>query len=253
MRGFFALLLVLLVAGVVWSFAVAPERGWWMPAAVSSIGDDVDRLFLWITALLAVAFVGTVGWLAWLVWRGARPSVARAPSVHGNLRLESAWTIGIGAILLTLALAQLSLWRAMQSGRASSDAPLVRVLAAQFEWRFLYPGADGRFDTADDFETPYRLVVPAGERVTLELRSRDVIHGFFVPALRLKQDVLPGSALKTWFEARATGEHELICTQLCGSGHYRMAGRVRIVSRAEFDAWNASMQRAWTTNGKEKP
>jgi cytochrome c oxidase subunit 2 len=253
MRVFFALLLVLLVAGVVWSFAVAPEHGWWMPPSVSSVGADVDRMFLVITGLLAIAFVGTVGGLAWLVWRGSRPSLERAPTTHGNARWEGAWTIWVGSILGALALHQVSIWRTMQSGRSSADAPLARVVAAQFEWRFLYPGADGRFDTADDFETPYRLVVPADERVTLELSSRDVIHGFFVPAFRLKQDVLPGSALKTWFEARVIGEYDLICTQLCGSGHYRMAGRVKVVPRAEFDAWNASMQRAWTTNGKEKP
>jgi cytochrome c oxidase subunit II len=253
MRGLTALLFLALVAGVVWSFAVAPARGWWMPPSVSSIGADVDTLFLVITGLLAIAFVGTVGWLAWLVWRGSAPTSEPALAVHGNARLERLWTLWVGALLVALALNQLSLWRRMQSGRSSTDAPLVRVQAMQFEWRFVYPGADGRFDTADDFETPYRLVVPAGERVTLELRSRDVIHGFFVPAFRLKQDVLPGSALKTWFEARTVGEYDLVCTQLCGSGHYRMAGKVKVVSRAEFDVWNASMQRAWTTNGKEKP
>ena len=129
MRVVIALLLVLLVVGVVWSFAVAPERGWWMPASVSNVGDDVDRLFHGITWLLAVAFVGTVGALAWLVWRGSRPTPERARSVHGNTRLESAWTIGVGAILLTLALVQLSLWRTMQSGRTSSDVPLARVVA----------------------------------------------------------------------------------------------------------------------------
>lgn len=253
MRALTALLLLALVAGVVWSFAVAPERGWWMPTAASTVGPQVDRLFNWITALLAVAFVLVVAWLAWLVWRGSRPVREPAASVHGNARLEIAWTLVTGGILFTLALAQLSLWRAMQSARAGGDAPLARVMAAQFEWRFRYPGVDGRFDTADDFETPYRLVVPVNERVTLELHSRDVIHGFFVPAFRLKQDVLPGSALRTWFEASTIGEFDLVCTQLCGSGHYRMAGKVQVLSRADFDAWNERMRREWATNGKEKP
>jgi cytochrome c oxidase subunit 2 len=253
MRAAVALLFVALVACVVWSFVVAPERGWWMPASASSTGDDVDSLFHAITALLAVAFVGTVGALGWLVWRGTRASGERARTVHGNAWLEGGWTIAIGAILTVLAFAQVSLWESMQSARNGSGRPFARVWASQFEWRFQYPGRDGTFDTPDDFETPYRLVVPAGERVRLELRSRDVIHGFFVPALRLKQDVLPGSGLLIAFEARAPGEHDLICAELCGSGHYRMAGRLQVVSREEFDAWNAEQQRAWSTNGKERP
>ncbi|MDZ4773191.1 MAG: cytochrome c oxidase subunit II [Planctomycetota bacterium] len=253
MRALTALLFVALVAGVVWSFAVAPERGWWMPTSASSVGDDVDRLFHGITALIAVAFVGVVGWLAWLVWRGTRATNERALTNHGNARLEGVWTIVTGAILLTLAIVQLALWNTMQSARASDVKPLARVVAAQFEWRFRYPGVDAVFDTADDFETPYRLVVPVGERVTLELRSKDVIHGFFVPAFRLKQDVLPGSALRTWFEARSIGEYDVVCSQLCGAGHYRMAGKIQVVARADFDAWQSSMQLAWNSNGKEKP
>ncbi|MBL8859096.1 MAG: cytochrome c oxidase subunit II [Planctomycetes bacterium] len=253
MRTLIALLFGALIAAVLWSFVVAPGRGWWMPASVSTYGGDIDKLFNTITVVLAVAFVGTIGGLAWLVWRGTRTTTVRALHTHGNARLEGAWTFVTGGLLLTLALMQLSVWRAIQAERGSGGKPLVRVLAAQFDWRFRYPGVDGMFDTADDFETPYRLVVPVDERVVIELRSRDVIHGFFVPALRLKQDVLPGSALTAWFEAHTPGEYDLICTQLCGSGHYRMAGKVQVVSRADFDAWNERMQREWRTNGQERP
>lgn len=253
MRFVTALLLCALVAVGVWSFAVAPERGWWMPVSVSSYGGDVDRLFAWITAILAFFFVLTIGLLAWFVVRGARPDGSKARFTHGNARLEIAWTVVPAAILVALALSQLSLWNTIQSERSRAGEPLAQVWAAQFEWRFRYPGADGRFDTSDDFETPYRLVVPQGERVVLALHSRDVIHGFFVPAFRLKQDVLPGMALTTWFEAREAGEYALVCTQLCGSGHYRMAGKIQVLPRPEYDAWNTRMQREWMTNGKERP
>lgn len=253
MRFAVALLLCALVAAIVWSFAVAPERGWWMPHNVGSYGGDVDRLFNWITAILAFFFVLTLGLLAWFVVRGAAPSQEKARFTHGNVKLEIAWTIVPGAILVALALTQLSLWNMIQSERGSSTEPLAQVWAAQFEWRFRYPGADGRFGTADDFETPYRLVVPQGERVVLALHSRDVIHGFFVPAFRLKQDILPGSALTTWFEAREAGDFDLACTQLCGSGHYRMAGKIQVLPRSEYDAWVARMRRELVSNGKVPP
>lgn len=253
MRFVAAALFLLLVAAVVWSFAVAPDRGWWMPKSASASGDEVDRLFLGITGLLAAAFTLSVGGLAWIVWRGTRSTSARAARMHGNTRLELSWTVVTGAILLVVALVQISSWERMQSGRSTADRPFARVVAAQWDWRFRYPGPDGRFDTSDDFETPYRLVVPAGERIVLELRSRDVIHGFFVPALRLKQDVLPGSALTTAFVARERGEHDLLCSQLCGAGHYRMAGRLSVVPRAEFETWAARATAEWNSNGQENP
>lgn len=252
MRVLAALLLVLLVVLVLWSFAIAPDRGWWPVQGVSSIAPDVDGLFAAITALLAVALTGTIGWLAWVVAR--RPRAADgARRGGGDARLEVAWTAVTGLILAAVAFAQLSVWDEISSARSSQERPIARVLAAQWDWRFRYPGPDGRLDTSDDFETPYRLVVPVDERVVLALHSRDVIHGFFVPAFRVKQDVVPGLRLATWFEAREVGEYDLLCSQMCGAGHYRMVGKVRVVSRAEFDAWQAEALRAWNSNGKDRP
>jgi cytochrome c oxidase subunit II len=255
MRLVAALLFVALVAAGVWSFAVAPDRGWWMPRAVSSFGGDVDRLFGGILAVIAVSFVLVIGLLAWLVWRGSARRAGRATFTHGNTRLEIAWTAVPFAILVAIAIVQLSVWNTIQAERSEdglqSRAPLAEVIAEQFDWRFRYAGADARFDTADDVEVPYRLVVPVGERVVLALRSRDVIHGFFVPAFRVKQDVLPGTVLTAWFEAREVGEYDLLCSQLCGAGHYQMAGKIRVVPRAEYEAWLQDAQRALMSNGQE--
>jgi cytochrome c oxidase subunit II len=157
------------------------------------------------------------------------------------------WTLVPGAILLYLAQAQLDTWAELRApARRPPGPPLARVWATQFDWRFQYPGADGRFDTLDDLEEPFELVVPAGEPVVLELVSRDVIHSFFVPALRLKQDVVPGLAGEAWFEARETGEFDVECAELCGAGHYKMAGRLRVVPRALWDEHLAALARAWS-------
>jgi cytochrome c oxidase subunit 2 len=251
MRFVAALLLLALVAAGAWTFAAAPAHGWWMPRPVSSFGGDVDGLFRVILWIIAFSFAAVISTLAWLIVRGSAKKAGRARFVHGDARLELAWTLVPLGVLVTLAFLQTATWNTIQAERAGGTPPLARVLAAQFDWRFRYPGRDGRFDTADDFEAPYRLVVPVGERVVLSLRSRDVIHSFFVPAFRLKQDVVPGTDLSAWFEARETGEYDLVCSQLCGFGHYRMSGKVRVVSRAEYDAWVGERERELSSNGQE--
>lgn len=250
MRFVAAASILALMVLTTWSFVVAPEHGWWMPHNVSSFGGEVDRLFTTILWVVAFFFVLTEGLLLWFVLRGARAQLGKSLFSHGNVKLELAWTIVPGAILVGLAFMQLSTWNTIQSARDTHAKPLAQAWAAQFEWRFVYPGDDGVFGTADDFENPYELVAPVDEPVTIALRSRDVIHGFFVPSFRLKQDVLPGSTLTTWFEAREVGEYDLVCTQLCGWGHYKMAGRIKIVSRADYDAWIAAKKREWMSNGK---
>lgn len=249
MRAVAALLLALLIAACVWSFAAARAHGWWFPPAVSTYGHAIDAMFAWILGIVAFFLVLTLALLvACVLWFGPE----RKPRfVHGNLKLELAWTLVPGTILVALAFAQLSTWNQLHASAAPDEKPLVEVWASQFEWRFRYAGADGRFGTADDFEEPYELVVPVDERVVLALRSRDVIHSLFVPSFRLKQDILPGSTLRAWFQVEKAGSYDLMCTQLCGWGHYKMAGRVRAVPRTEFDAWIAREQRGLMSNGQE--
>ena len=90
------------------------------------------------------------------------------------------------------------------------------------------------------------------EKIVFNLRSRDVIHSFFVPQFRLKQDALPGHTIPVWFEAVKEGEYDLICAELCGWGHYKMAGRVKVVSREEFDAFLGELKAEWFSNGMEE-
>lgn len=250
MRRLTVLLIVLLAVACVWSFAAARELGWWFPRNVSVFGERIDALFdlnLWITGGV---FVLVFLVLAWTVWRGARPG--RASPVHGDVRLELVWTLVPAAIFVALAVAQLDEWRELKYAGSRPNVPLTaRVVASQFDWHFVYPGRDGKLDTLDDIETAYELCVPANEPVVLELVSRDVIHSFFVPGLRLKQDVVPGMRPVVWFEARETADLELVCAELCGFGHYKMAGRVRVLSRADFEARLAGLERAFRSNGKD--
>ena len=81
------------------------------------------------------------------------------------------------------------------------------------------------------------LHVPVDEDILVQLKSMDVLHSFFLPNLRIKQDAVPGMKIPVWFKATETGEYDLVCAELCGWGHYKMKGRITIESREDFDAW----------------
>lgn len=249
MRVFTAALLALCALAILASFVVAPRTALWLPRAVTSIGAEVDGLFDLILWIIAAVFVGTHALLFACVWRFARPQSSRATFTHGNARLELWWTAIPAVILAALAFLQLSIWKGMTSG--ANQPPLARVEAFQFGWRFVHAGSDGAIGTLDDVPASYELVVPADEDVVLELVSRDVIHSFFVPSFRLKQDVVPGMTLPIRFRALETGEYDLVCAELCGFGHYKMAGRVRVVTRAAYDAWLVEEARERASNGKD--
>jgi len=117
------------------------------------------------------------------------------------------------------------------------------VTAEQFAWNIRYPGGDGRFETADDITTINQLHLPVQRTVLIHLKSKDVIHGFFVPQFRLKQDAVPGITGRLWVSATTTGNFEIACAELCGLGHYRMRGFLTIESPEAFQTWLAQAQR----------
>jgi cytochrome c oxidase subunit 2 len=143
---------------------------------------------------------------------------------------------------------------------AEQQSTVVRVVAEQFIWNIQYPGRDGVFgrtrrelvtnanplgldptDPAakDDVWTQNQLNLPLGRPVIVHLSSKDVIHSFGLPQMRVKQDVIPGVEQRVWFSPTRTGEFEIACSQLCGLGHYRMRGFYTIQTQADFDAWLA--------------
>jgi cytochrome c oxidase subunit 2 len=117
---------------------------------------------------------------------------------------------------------------------------VISLEAEQFEWYPTYPGPDGQLGTDDDIEAPINIIhVPVNQKVIINLSSRDVLHSFFVPALRVKQDAVPGRPISLWFEATQTGEYEIACAELCGLGHYRMRAFLTVEDEATFQAWLA--------------
>lgn len=211
----------------------------WLPENVSSYGGDIDFLFyviFWITTVVFVAVQGTL--IVFLVKYRAQPG-RKATYTHGNSTLEIAWTIAPSLILVLLTLMSRSTWDKIKNEVPPVDVS-VRVTAKQYNWDFTYPGPDGRFDTDDDVTIENELNVPVDKVVKLELLSRDVIHSFFLPNLRFKQDTMPGRQIDGWFKATKTGEYEIPCAELCGFGHSGMLGYLKVHSSQDYDAWVAT-------------
>jgi len=211
---------------------------WWLPLQGSTFAPQIDGLFLAILIITGLAFVIVEAGLIWFVikYRG-RPG-RKAHYTHGNAKAEVVWTAIPAVTVVALGLVSNHYWKEIK-GRDSipPDAYPIAIHAKQFEWQVTYPGADGTLGTADDFTVRNQLHVPVGRPIVVILTSEDVIHSFWVPVLRVKQDAVPGLTIRAWFQATVPGEYELGCAELCGMGHYRMRARVFVHSAAEYDAW----------------
>lgn len=224
---------------------------WWMPLPedVSTFGPRIDSLFfviLWITGIVFILV--EVLLVYYLVKYRAREG-RRAIFSHGNKRLEIIWTTATFVIVFFLGLASRPLWNDVKEpSRFPRSGLQLNVTAKQFEWHVTYPGPDGRLGTADDFDKRNELDIPVGVPVHITLRAEDVIHSFYLPQFRLKQDAVPGMEIPAWFQATKTGEYVLGCAELCGLGHYRMRGRVIVHSPEDFQRWLQQQAQVRTAN-----
>ncbi len=229
----FLLVPILGVALFVW----AADGGMWLPRDVSEHGHEIDHLWNFILILTGLVFVVTEGVLFWFLWRYDSAS-NRDPVkfMHGSHNLEVVWTILPASTLLFIAIYQMNAWADVKM-RKPDMPPTVEVMARQFEWRLRWPGPDGKFNTPDDIHHVNDLHIPVDEEILVSLKSMDVLHDFFLPNLRIKQDAVPGMMIPVWFRATDQGQFDLVCAELCGWGHYKMKGRLTIESRSDYDAW----------------
>jgi cytochrome c oxidase subunit 2 len=214
----------------------------WLPINVSAHGGDIDAIFyviLWITGII---FVLVEVALVWFIIRYRHRDGRKAQHIHGNWKVEAVWTAIPFLIVLVLGAMSWAPWsEAKNPNRAPASALELAVHASQFEWQFTYPGPDGRLGTDDDFDRRNQLHIPVGQPVRIHLSSEDVIHSFFLPHFRVKQDIVPGmEGQSVWFQATEPGEYTLACAELCGTGHTRMMGSVTVYAPGEFEAWHTA-------------
>lgn len=214
---------------------------WWFPASASSFGGDVDRLFYVILYITGAVFVIVeVALLVFLV-RYRRREGRTATYTHGSTRAEIIWTTIPAVTVVLLAFFSHRVWSAVKDpARVPSDAVPLGVHAKQFEWQFTMPGRDGRLGTDDDVFRRDELHLEVGRDYRAALTAQDVIHSFFIPAFRLKQDAVPGMTITVWFRPTLTGTFDLACAELCGVGHYRMGAKVVVHSAEDFARWQAT-------------
>ncbi|GIW39754.1 MAG: hypothetical protein KatS3mg076_0331 [Candidatus Binatia bacterium] len=210
----------------------------WLPENVSTYGEKIDGIFYLIYYITGATFVLVTALLvAFLVLYRHRPG-RKAVYTHGNTALEITWTIVPAVIMVVLGLVSKARWDEVKVDIPRGDIQ-VRVTGKQFNWEILYPGPDGKFDTEDDLQIDNDLHVPVGKVVRVALRSKDVIHSFFLPHLRLKQDTVPGREILTWFEATKPGTYEIPCAELCGFGHSGMKGTLYVHTPEDYARWVA--------------
>jgi cytochrome c oxidase subunit 2 len=234
-------------------FVYSPfDPEWWLPGGpgaaefrhpVSSAGRGIDSLFaivLWITGIV---FIGTQVVLVWEMFKFSDKGPGhKAVYFHGSQRLEVIWTIIPAAILVFIALYQMGTWASVKfKSEAPKVLPLAEVTGRQFQWVMRYPGKDSKLNTPDDLVLVNDLHFVKDKPALIHLKSADVLHSFFLPQLRIKQDAVPGLTIPVWFDTDQPGHYELVCAELCGWGHYKMRGNVTVhASQSEFDAWQES-------------
>ncbi len=243
-----------MIAGATPAFANGDGRysGWWLPGeaagAATSVDERIDGLFIAITAVTAFFLLLVIVLLAVAIVRFRRRGDVPARYIRGNARLELLYAAVPTVVLVVLAVAGTSIWSQIkQEFPPESEAFVVEIRPRQFQWDVAYAGADRQFGTRDDITAINRLDVPAGRPVIVRLMAQDVIHSFFVPEFRVKQDAVPGMVTRTWFNVPRPGTFEIACAELCGLGHYRMRGVLTVHAPAEFSEWYAAKMHAAAT------
>ena len=250
-----ALLSLLIVTLVVVTVYIFVAGIWVAPPAITSFGEEIDHQYALTLAVTGTVFILSQLGLAYAIFR-FRDRGQKPRYTHGNNTMEVIWTTATIILFVGLGLMGYRAWADMRFTQAAPDAVQVEVTENQFVFNFRYPGADGKFGKLDpklvsastgnplgldpndpvgkdDIVVP-TLTVPVNREVELLLRSQDVIHNFFVRELRLQQDAVPGIVIPMHFTANKIGRYEVVCTQLCGLGHYRMRTFMDVVSGTDY-------------------
>ena len=207
-----------------------------LPEEASTFAHEIDTVFFVIYYITGAVFALVTTLLVWFLIRYRAQPGRRALYTHGSSVLELTWTMAPAAVFITLFLLSQATWAKVKMFPPPGDVE-VRVQAKQFAWEITYPGPDGKFGTADDKTMQGDLHVPVDKVVRVYLRSKDVIHSFFIPTMRLKQDAVPGREIIVWFQATKAGKYEWPCAELCGPGHSGMKGWVTVHPDDAYQQW----------------
>ncbi len=206
--------------------------GWLLAPSASTMGPAVDQLYNLVLVITGVVFVFTEATLIYFCLHYRQKEGRKADASHGNTSAEIIWTAIPAAIMIALGFMSQNLWAKLRVPKNFPEPEVVvQVMAEQWLWHFKYQGPDGEIEVQNNFH------IPVGKKVRFDLKAQDVIHGFYIPDLRVNQDAVPGLESSVWVEATRTGQFELRCTQFCGTNHYQMKGELTVETPEEFQAW----------------
>jgi len=214
-----------------------------LPAA-SSYAHDIDQVFSVIFWIVGAWFLLAEGVLFYLILRFRKKPGVKAQYITGELKSEKRWiTIPHNLILvfdIIILVFAVKVWYAVKQDLPDApDKRVIRVVAQQWAWTFVDPGADGQLDTPDDIAKVGELHVVVDKIHHFKLESKDVLHSFSVPVFRLKQDVVPGRIITGWFTPTKTGTYDIQCVEICGVGHALMPAKIVIETAEQHAAWVA--------------
>jgi len=248
---------------IIWSFpviTVALGMRTWLPPLASDHGAGIDRMLRYLLISVGALYVVGNAVLGYFVWKSSRQKTVTARMA--SKQTERRWSLIPAVVMMLVAeggvfILGLPVWGQYYSA-PPDDTLTVELTAEQFAWNIRYAGADGKFGHAtsqlitlnnpigldakdpasrDDIVLVNDIHLPVNRPARIRMRSKDVIHSFFVPDFRVKQDAVPGMTIEIWFVPTQTGIFELACNQICGFGHYTMRGLVSVVSDGDFEKW----------------
>ena len=210
-----------------------------IPSA-STFSGDIDGLVWLVTILTGVWFIATQIMFFWLLWRFRAGNSPKSQYITGKEPHLKRWINIPHSLILVcdviIIVAAVRVWVKVKQTLPPAD-DTIRVVGQQWAWTFQHSGSDGVLDTADDVWTSDTLHVAEGKTYHFLLESKDVLHSFFVPVFRLKQDAIPGRTITGWFKATQTGQYDILCAEICGIGHGIMGGRIVIDSPEQHASW----------------
>ena len=265
MGKFFAVILVLVA--VLSAYPIIANY-FPLPVDISTHGHLIDSQLHDTMLEAGVAFIGAQLMLAYFLFAftGRKPDAPLKNFPGGAKAMVIAAFLIVGTEVLALGAFGQKAWATVYFVPPKADALQIQAQAEQFAFYFRYPGPDGKYgatnatlmdpsaggeaavglDTSDpaakDDVVTGTMFLPVNREVDLSIRSVDVIHSFFVPSLRFKQDAVPGLNIHMHFTPNQIGDYEIACAELCGLGHYKMHGMVKVVSQEDFDKWLAARE-----------
>jgi|GEM_PF-209432 len=218
------------------------------PKVISSYGHRIEWLFRYTSWMALAFFLLMVGLLGYFIWAYRERPGHKAYYTHGKATKSEKWAPKVLdlAVFITLDLVLIGssyihtkdfIWNYPQG----PDVVKIQIMPQQWVWNFRYAGIDGVFGNEDDITTINDMRIPKDRPVLVQIKSKDVIHGFLIANLRSQIDAIPGLVTRFWFDSNTTGDFEIACAHLCGIAHYKMKAFLKVMEQNDFEYWQQEM------------